>query len=184
MQSISIPNPSRSRALFIIDVQPGFVSSTDSGLITHITTLIQKGYYDVFVLTEFQAPRGSLWDTQTGWTFPLSATVPEISSILDPKKTITIAKSTKSVFIMKPYLAAELRARDIEEIHSVGFNINDCVLATANDAFDLGFYSYVIEEAAGSSEAASLRDAALVILRNNEMTNHSELIKESKIILK
>lgn len=182
MNSIIVPNPSRTRALFIIDVQPGFMKSKDDPIIPAIISLIEEGGYDVFVLAEFRAPRGSLWGLQSQWTFQHAPTPAEITDLLDPKKTIKILKGTKSVFMMKPYLAAELRTRDIEEIHCVGYDINDCVLSTANDGFDLGFYSYVIEEAADSSEAASLRDAALAILRENEMTNHSDLIKESLTI--
>lgn len=182
MKHIKIPNPSRNRALFIIDVQPGFIKPEHTHIVPNIVSLIKEGGYEVFVLAEFRAPRGSMWDMQTEWTFTHTPTPVEITDILDPKKTIKVMKSTKSVFVMKPYLAAELRTKDIEEIHVVGYDINDCVLATAYNGFDLGFYSYVIEEAAESCESESLKKAALEILRHGEMTNHSELIKEFKEI--
>jgi len=182
MKHIKIPNPSRSRALFIIDVQPGFIKPEHPHIVENVISLIKEGDYDVFVLAEFRAPRGSMWDMQAEWTFNHAPTPAEITDLLDPKKTIKVMKSTKSVFVMKPYLAAELRTKDIEEVHIVGYDTGDCVLATAYNAFDLGFYSYVIEEATDSSEAASLRDAALEILRNGEMTNRSELIKEFKTV--
>ena len=182
MQSISIPNPSRTRALFIIDVQPEFIKPEHAHVVPNIISLIEKGDYEVIVVSEFRAPRGSLWDLQSEWTCSHSPTPKEITDKLDPKKTISLIKSTKSVFVMKPYLAAELRTRDIEEIHCVGYDANDCVLATADNAFDLGFYTYVIEEATESSEGKALRDAAFAIMRENEMTNHSTLIKESKTV--
>ena len=182
MNQIVVPNPSRTRALVIIDVQPGFIKSEHAIIVENIVRLIKEGGYDFFVLAEFRAIRGGLWDQQMGYTFEHTSTPAEITSLLDPEKTVIVIKNTKSVFNMKPYLAADLRMRDIEEIHSVGCDINDCVIATANDAFDLGFYSYVIEECSGSSESLELRDAALTILRENEMTNHSELIVEKKLI--
>jgi nicotinamidase-related amidase len=182
MSQIIIPNPSRTRALMIIDVQPGFIKSEHAIIVENIAKLIKEGGYDFFVVAEFRAIRGGLWDQQAGYTFAHTSTPSEIMNLLDPERTLIVIKNTKSVFNMKPYLAAELRMKDIEEIHCVGCDINDCVLATANDAFDLGFYSYVIEECAGSSESLELREAALAILRENEMTNHSELIVDKKIL--
>ena len=102
--------------------------------------------------------------------------------MLDPAKTRSIIKSTKSVFLADPKLVEFLKSHDIQEIHCVGYDINDCVMATANDGFDSGFFSYVIEECSESSESEKLRDDALAILRENEMTNHSELIAEKQEI--
>ncbi len=182
MSQIIIPNPERKRALFIIDVQPGFIQPEHKELVPNIKKLINEGGYDLFVVAEFRALKGTHWDKQMQWTFPHAPTPKEIMDILDPKKTIQVIKNTRSVFMMKPYLAADLRMQDIEEIHVVGYDINDCVLSNANDAFDLGFYSYVLEEASESSESSALREAALTILRENEMTNHSELIENKQVI--
>lgn len=182
MSDIIIPNPTRKRALIIVDIQPGFIQPGHEHIISNTIRLIKEGGYELFILAEFRAVRGTLWDQQMHWTFPHTPTPKEIVDVLDPEKTIQVIKNTRSVFMMKPYLAAELRMKDIEEIHVVGYDINDDVLINANDAFDLGFYSYVIEEASESSESSALRDAALAILRENEMTNHSEYIGEKKVI--
>ena len=112
----------------------------------------------------------------------MSPTVPEIKNILNTEKTTFVTKKSRSVFIEQSSLVQKLRDQGIEEVHVVGYDINDCVLTTANDAFDYGFYTYVIEEASDSSQSNELREAALLILRENEMTNHSELIKEFKTI--
>ncbi len=55
--TIRIPNPSRSRALFIIDIQPGFVLK-HSHMIPNVVSLIKEGGYDRFVLAEFHADPG------------------------------------------------------------------------------------------------------------------------------
>jgi nicotinamidase-related amidase len=182
MQSILIPNPSRKRALMIIDIQPGFIQKAHSHIISNTVRLITEGDYELVICAEFRAHGGSLWEQQMNWKITYAPTPKEITDILDPKKTIHIIKSVCSVFVAKPYLAAELRKHDIEEVHIIGYDINDCVLTNANHAFDLGFFAYVIEEASESSEGDALRDAALVILRENEMTNHSTRMSESKTI--
>ena len=179
---MNLPNPSRKRALLVIDVQTGFVNERNAWIILNIAKLITDGDYGSFVCAEFQADQGSQWDKQSGWTFELSPTVPEIKNILNTEKTTFVTKKSRSVFIEQSSLVQKLRDQGIEEVHVVGYDINDCVLTTANDAFDYGFYTYVIEEASDSSQSNELREAALLILRENEMTNHSELIKEFKTI--
>ena len=59
-------------------------------------------------------------------------------------------------------------------MHIAGLDTNDCVFATAQDSFDLGFSTYVIEECTGSSEGKKLHDSAIFILRHLGLTNHSE----------
>jgi nicotinamidase-related amidase len=57
-------------------------------------------------------------------------------------------KTTRSCFkgFDPEALKAFLRQRKIEEIHFVGFDINDCVLASAYEAIDSGYYSFILEE--------------------------------------
>jgi nicotinamidase-related amidase len=58
----------------------------------------------------------------------------------------------------------------------LGFDINSCVLATLLDAFDLGYFSYAIEELCDINNGdENLRQAAIDILRWEKMTNHSTL---------
>lgn len=69
-----------------------------------------------------------------------------------------------------------MEARSIEEIHLVGFDINDCVLATAYDALDRGYFTYVIEECCGRTDGdEGIIAAALAVLRKQNMTNQSSL---------
>lgn len=180
---MNLPNPSRKRALLIIDAQTGFVNDRNAWTIPNIIKLITDGDYHSFVCAKFHADQGSQWDRQSGWTFELSPTIPEIKDILDFGKTIFITKTARSIFIEQPDLVSNLRSQGIQEVHVVGYDINDCVLTTANDAFDYGFYTYVIEEASDSSQSEELREAALLILRENEMTNQSDLISEKKVLI-
>jgi len=174
MSELFIPHRDRKRALLIIDMQAGFLVPGTEWIIPNVQEVISNGGYSLFVEATFHADRGSLWDRQLGWTFPYEPTVPAIKDLL-PADTIVITKTTKSAFKGDKDLSSLLRAAGIEEVHVVGLDANDCVLATAQEAFDLGFYTYVIEECVASSEGGGYRDHALELLRELMMTNHAVL---------
>lgn len=177
-----IPHPNKKRALFVVDVQKGFITEENACVIPNIQKVIQDGGYELFVEATFHADKGSIWDRQMEWTFNYELTLPEIKALLPEEKTIVVVKTTKSVFPAALELARTLQDKGIEEVHIIGFDTNDCVLATAFDAFDKGFITYVIEEAVGSSNSEDLSQKTLALLREVEMTNHSELIKENKVL--
>ena len=59
-------------------------------------------------------------------------------------------------------------------MHLIGYDINDCVLASAYDAIDLNFYTYVIEELCHHWDGIEeLKQAALIVLRRQSLTNNS-----------
>lgn len=182
MTSIIIPHLEKKRALFVVDVQKGFTTQENVWILPNIKKVIQEGGYDLFIEATFHAPQGSLWDKQMEWTFPYEPTISEIRELLPQEKTISVIKTTKSVFTAKPDLVGILKEKGIEEIHVIGFDSNDCVLTTAEDGFDAGFFTYVIEEATGSSNGDCLKHYSIEILREVDMTNHSELIKSKKEI--
>ncbi len=179
---IIIPNPKKKRALVVVDVQKGFTTEENAYVIPAIKKIITEGDYALFVEATFYAEKGSVWERQMDWTFPYESTLPEISELFPKEKTIGIKKGTRSVFDTAPELIKRMKDEGIEEVHVVGFDANDCVLGTAHQCFDLGFMTYVIEEGIGSSNGEDLKQAAIKILREVEMTNHSELIKDKKEI--
>jgi nicotinamidase-related amidase len=179
MADIFIPNPEHRRALIIVDMQSGFLNDKIRWIIPNIQEVIRKGNYDLHVEATFHAEPGSLWDRQTDWTFKLEPTIQEIKRCLESRESITVTKTTKSAFQSDKDLVSLFKEKNIEEVHIVGVDANDCVLATAFDSFDAGFFTYVIEECVESSNGGTLRDSALAILRNVDLTNHSSLIKKS-----
>jgi nicotinamidase-related amidase len=91
-------------------------------------------------------------------------------------KLFHVRKTTRSCFkgFDPEALKAFLRQRKIEEIHFVGFDINDCVLASAYEAIDSGYYSFILEELSHQQTGIQeLADAALTIFRSQRMTNNS-----------
>ncbi len=167
----------RKIALLIVDVQPAFVNSRNKYVVNNIIQLLKKVHYDLYVTALFHAEKGSLWDKQQGWICPRGDkfhTFPGIVRLLNPKKCISIVKTTKSVFKGdKKNLSTILKNKKIEEVHVVGFDTNDCVLASAYEAFDMGFFTYVLEECCESSSSAKLHASALSLLRHQHMTNNS-----------
>lgn len=158
----------RKRALIIVDVQSAFITKQNAYVVTRIQHHIRHEPYDLYIESIFHAEKGSLWDRQTDWICPQDASfqsVPEILNSLEGRKVIHVEKETKSVFKGAPSILPELKANFIEEIHIVGYDTNDCVLATAYESFDLGFFTYVIEECTGSSGDLNLHRQALKLLR-------------------
>ena len=173
---MKIPLSGRKKALFIVDVQSAFINSRNQYIVKKITHLLNTIPYDFYVTVSFHAEKGSLWDKQQGWTCPRddkSHTFPDIVGLLNPQKCISIVKTTKSVFKGDKNLFTLLKDEHIEEVHIVGLDTNDCVLASAYEAFDLGFFTYVIEEGCESSSSSALHKSAVALLRQQNMTNNS-----------
>lgn len=171
MKKDKLPKSNRKKALIIVDVQEGFLNERNRWIIPNIQKVLKNGKYDLIVESIFYADKGSLWDRQVNYTFPLQPTIPEIKNLLD-KDVVLITKTTKSVFKGDKDFFSILKNKNIEEVHIVGLDTNDCVFASAQESFDLGFYTYVLEECTESSQSAEQRDCAIKILNRLGMTNH------------
>src|ERR1700722_12396449 len=136
---MNIPSSKETKVLIIVDVQPGFLNKGNEYIIKNIQSLIKKVPYYFYIESVFHAEKGSLWDLQTNWILPKDEnfkTVDEVVDALSGKEYLHIEKQTKSVFKGSPNLHKELQKRKIKEGHIVGLDVNDCVLATAYEAFD------------------------------------------------
>lgn len=134
----------------------------------------------MYIEATFHAEKGSLWDIQQNWICPKgekTRTVEDISKQLENFGAVRVEKETKSIFKGDKNVASILREKNITEVHVVGLDTNDCVLATAYESFDLGFITYVIEECCQSSSSEELHKHAIAILRGQNMTNNSMLGK-------
>lgn len=160
------------QALIIVDLQEGFLNERNRWIIPNVQKLLREGGYAVVAESIFHAEAGSLWDTQVHWKFPLKPTVPEIAEFL-PKEAVRIVKTTKSAFKGDQSLAIILAEQKIDEVHVVGIDTGDCVFATAQESFDLGFRTFVLEDCTESSVSEELREAPLTILRELAMVKKS-----------
>ena len=153
-----------------------FVSKGDATPLANIDRLITTFHYDLYVQVVFRAERDSLWELQTGWSLPNGRGVRplnEVSNALRGQRVYRIHKQTRSAFHGDPDLLAILETNGIQELHLAGFDLNDCVMASAFDTFDNGFFTYVIEECCGESRGSGLRSQAIEVLRYLNLTNNS-----------
>jgi nicotinamidase-related amidase len=182
---MKLPNTGRKRALIVIDVQPAFIRPHNRHIIPNIVNLIEKIPYDLYIEAVFHAEKDSLWDEQRNWLCPMSEdthTVQEIADALGGHSPIKVLKETRSVFKGQPNIKEALRANGIEELHLVGTETNDCIFATALDAFDNGYPVYILEECCESA-AEGRHEAAVTLLRYQRMTNNSCLAKTTEVEL-
>lgn len=170
------------KALFIVNVQPAtFVSEIPRKLIAPITEFIQAAPYDAYVVGEYEADENSMFARQSAFIFPFEKTGRTAPALVGKitatgKPTLYVEKNTRSFFKSRNALELDdfLKREQIGEIHLIGCDINDCVLSTAYSALDSGFYTYVIEELCHNYRGKEeMKNAALAILREQNMTNNS-----------
>jgi len=177
-----IPQTRLPKALFIVDVQPRtFEERLPFDITERIAVFLQQQTYDAYVVAEYFAPPESMMWKQSEFQYSEAETGPTSEKILTAlvdfdKDVLRIQKTNRSCFksFQQDELRKFLQARQIGEIHFVGFDINDCVLASAYEAIDLGYYSFVLEELCHRYDGdQSTKEAALTILRQQCMTNNS-----------
>ena len=172
---LPLPKSDRKSALVLVDIQSGFIKEWKGLLVENLKTLLCHKKYDIYIEVTFHAPKGSIWERQCHWTFPDQHTIAAVEKLLEGvQPVVKIKKETKSAFKGTPNLLRLLKASNIEDVHLVGLDSNDCVFATAQESFDLGFYTYVIEECTGSSGGKKMHEDAINILRYLGLTNHSQ----------
>src|SRR3989344_9265309 len=169
---MKIPKSLRKKALIIIDLQPAFINKRNKYIIKNIKKLIETNYYDIYIESIFYAESGSLWDKQQKWICPKnknSHTIKEILNLLKNKKVFHTEKTTRSVLKISGIIKI-LNENKIKEVHIIGLQTNDCVLATAFESFDLGFFTYIIEECC-EAETSKEHKLGMEILRKQNLTN-------------
>jgi nicotinamidase-related amidase len=191
---IKIPISSRKKALLLIDIQPGTLSDKVLPLINTMQSYIQITEYDAYALVSYYADKESMLFKQNNFSITkdkAGSIAPELVQMVVSKSKpfIEIEKNVRSCFkgFEQNALANFLGKNLIEEVHLIGYDINDCVLASAYDAIDQNYFTYVIEELCHHwNGIEELKEAAITILRRQSLTNNScrdgtELVQISEI---
>jgi len=176
---MKIPITWRRKALIIVDVTETFTLDRNKYIIENINKLIKEVNYDLFVTCVPYNKKWSLWTEQVWWNDlvdKVDVLDKSIKKSLSWKESIKISKITKSAFKWDVKLEKVLKDKDIEEVHIVWYETNDCVLATTLEAFDLGFYSFAIEEACETWKTEINHKNALSILEYINLTNNSKFV--------
>lgn len=176
---MKIPITWRKKALIIVDITESFILDRNKYIIPWINNLINNIDYDLFVTCIPYNKKWSLRTSQIWWNDLLDKKYKLDSSILkalENKNHIQLNKISKSAFKWDLRLVDILKDKDIKEVHIVWYESNDCVLATAFEAFDLWFYTFVIEEACETWTTESNHKHAIAILNYLKLSNNSKFV--------
>ena len=176
-----IPKATSKQALCIIDVQPKtLVWEKSMNVVERICKYMDITTYDAYIVVEYSAPQSSMMYKQTDRTITKEdawATDQEILHYLENKDNVCyIEKTNRSCFALENQdkILDFLKKNDIDEIHLVGFDVDDCVLASLYGWLGCNLYSFVLEELVHHhAYNEELCASALTIFRHHHLTNNS-----------
>jgi nicotinamidase-related amidase len=127
-------------ALVVIDVQAYFMRRTPADLPGKIADYIRQHRHDLLVFTIFQNTDGSFFERNLHWDRCKNPEDLVLAPELQPFATDenTYVKQTFSAF-KQPAFAEYLRSRGIKKLKLCGVDLEDCMLGTLFEAFDLGY---------------------------------------------
>lgn len=151
--------------LIIIDVQNYFVNELTKLIPENIVKHINKADYDYIIFTKFINKEGSNFFKLLNWKKMLSGHETEIhnSLIKFANKNNVFTKNGYSIFKAKG-LNNFLKKNKVDALFLCGIDTEACVLASAFEAFDLGFDVKIIKELCSSHSSRSLHNSALKII--------------------
>lgn len=155
----------KNTALVIVDVQNCFVTEENRDLPKMISRRIPD--YEEVVFTRFLNHDGSNFAAH-GYhkckSEHESAIHPDLADIAGEHKVFT--KHTFSA-LKAVKLVEHLKEKGIEEVHICGTDTDACVMASAYEAFDLGFRVRVLYELCASCNGKDFHEAGAKIMRRN-----------------
>lgn len=172
--NIQVPTDQTDRALIVVDIQKPFINERTDYVASNTLKVLESIEYRQYFNVKFHCRKGSIWDRQQG--FSLEKSVPadnKLDKRLKELEAIVVEKEFKSAFKGSPCIKTILESGNLKEVHIAGLDTDDCVLATAYEAFDNNFLTCVLEECCQSSTSNALHLSALAILREQKLTNHS-----------
>lgn len=158
-----------SNALLVIDVQKHFAVEKAADLPERIAKYIKSSKYDYVLFTLFRNDPSSNYHKILHWHKAMDKPGIDLHPALESYSTKdnTFEKITYSAFKV-PAFVKFLKDHDIKELDICGINIDGCVLATAYEAFDLGYKMKILEDLSSvASERQDYEDSAKVIIARN-----------------
>lgn len=157
------------KALIVIDVQKGFAVEMAEDLPKKIVSHLKTNKYDFVLFTISHNTPSSNFRKLLEWHGGIRKPYIDIHPLIEPMltKENTFHKHTYSAF-KAPGLKKFIKLNGIEEIYLCGINTDACVLASAFEAFDLGYNFKIIDDLCSvSSYKQEYVDAANVIIKRN-----------------
>lgn len=155
-------------ALLIVDVQNYFVNGHTEELPAKIAAYIEASQPDFCLFTQFVNTPDSNHARRLGWHKCSGPPDTDIRRELIPyvAQGRVFPKNTYSVF-KQPEFCSFLRHHDITRILICGIDTDSCVLASAFDAFDLGYDFQVVQDLCLSHGGPPLDAAARSVINRS-----------------
>lgn len=155
-------------ALVISDMQNGFIVEATKNLPLKIQNHLEAQKYDFVIFTKFINLENSNFVRKLKWNAcknsPEIDFVPELSELAS--KNHIFEKNTYSIFKSKEFVEF-LSRNDISKLFFCGLDLDACILASAFEAFDLGFDFEILHDLSGSTAHIDMGDAAKAISDRN-----------------
>ena len=158
-----------AKVLVVVDVQNYFVVEKAIGLPEKIAWHIRESNYDQVLFVKFRNDSDSNFHRLLHFDEVTNAPDTDIHSALHEfaTKDNTFEKTTYSAFKTDTF-AQHLRTHNVTEIDLCGISLDACILATAYEAFDLGYQVEILDNLCSvSSVRHDLEDSALTIINRN-----------------
>jgi nicotinamidase-related amidase len=155
-------------ALIVLDLQNCFITNKTKNLPQKIKKHIKKQNYDFVIFSKFINAENSNFVKKLDWhrckKSPESDIVGELSEIASQNQIFE--KQTYSIFKSKKFVDF-LRKNKISKLYFCGLDTEACVIASAFEAFDLGFDYEILYDLTGSSAKEKIWDSANQIMKRN-----------------
>lgn len=160
------------KALIVIDVQNYFMNEHTHELPKKIAMHLENNSYDTVAFTKFVNSPNSSFQKIFGWK--KCANPPEIDIVpeLQEHAQNIFEKNGFSAFKSSKLLTF-LHQNDIQEVYLCGTDTEACVLASALEAFELGFHVHVLHELCASHHGQTFHNYGKSILERNLGTSPS-----------
>jgi len=153
------------KALVVIDVQNYFVNDKTKDLPNKIAAFIQKNKFDHVIFTQFVNNDRSNFVKLLNWRkcflSPETDIHPALAEFVTPGNTF---KKTAYSMFKAPGFTVFLKKHNISRLFLCGIDTDSCVLASAYDAFDLGYEVKVIKNLCKSHSGDDFDNAAMKII--------------------
>ena len=155
-----------SEALIIVDLQQGPLREHEAlrGVAERILEYARRrrGDYAAIIATAFRNDPGSSYDRLVGDDLRHPAEVELVDGLEDAADLVVESPTYSSV---TPRVLQQLVNCGAREVHVVGIDTDQCVLATVFALFDAGYEPRVFDDLVASASGDTPHEAGLVALR-------------------
>lgn len=154
-------------ALFVVDLQQGPLRTEPrlARLAEEVATFVRarRDEYSVVIASGFYNEPGSTYDRLVGGDDLRDPGDVAIAADVEQVADLVVTSATYSSLTPRAHQA--LVEAEVREVHVVGIDTDQCVLATVFALFDAGYEPRVLEDLVASASGATCHEAGLVALR-------------------